>query len=92
MNKEQMKTAEIEQEKQVPLQLKLLHNDLDELDTAVAILRDKLSPVLGDDLLSANDPEEDQDLVPLAAQIRGLDRRLRITLSVVRYFSEACQL
>lgn len=96
MNKIQMESAEIEQEKQIPDQLKILDNDLNELDSAIAILRDKLSPVLRDDLISVNDSvndtEEDQDLVPLAAQIRVFDRRLRIALSAVRYFSKACQL
>ncbi len=87
MNKEKQ-----EQDKQVPVQLKILGNDLDELDSAIAILRDKLSTVLRDDLGSINDTEEDQDLVSLAAQIRGIDRRVRIVLSTVRYFSEACQL
>lgn len=90
--KQIIKMEPVEQKKQVPLQLDVLCNDLDELETAIAILRDKLSPVLGDELRSVSDTEEDQDLVPLAARIRGVDRRLRIMLSTVRYFSEACQL
>lgn len=90
MSKVQM--ASVEQEKQVSCQLKILSNDLDELDSAIAILRDKLLPVLTAELVSISDTEKDQDLVPLAAQIRGIDRRLRIALSTVRYFSEACQL
>ena len=90
IKQEQMETGE--KEKQVPRQLKLLDNNLNELDNAIEILRDKLSHVLNEDFLAAKDPEEDQDLVPLAAQIRGFDRRLCIMLSTVRYFSEACQL
>lgn len=95
MNIEKTKIAKqetVEEQKQVPYQLKLLCNDLDELETAIAILRDKLSRVLEDEPVSASDPKEDQNLVPLAAQIKGIDCRLRIMLSTVRYFSEACQL
>lgn len=88
-------TAET-REREIPHQMSDIQDVLERLDNASSVLRDKLIPILKDDLVSSKDTETDasaeKSLVPLASELKLIRRHVNKILSTIMYLTEACEL
>lgn len=81
-------------EREVPRQMGDIQEALEKLDNASRVLRDKLAPILKDNLVSPKDTgtKDKESLVPLANDLREFYHRINNILSTIGYLSEACEL
>lgn len=81
-------------ERQVLRYTGMIRDDLEQIYNSVSILRDNLTPVLKEDLLSSdsNKEEEEEKLVPFACDLRDFHRRMKNILSTINYMNEALEL
>ena len=90
-----MSDTKAERERQIPRQIVDIQEALEKLDDASCVLRDKLAPILKDDLISPNKDAEAKDeksLVPLATELRLICHRVNNILSTIQYLTEAREL
>lgn len=87
-------TEEREREREIPHQMGDIQEALEKLDNASCVLRDKLVPILKDNLVSPKDTgtKNEDPLVPLATDLREICHRINNILSTIGYLSEACEL
>lgn len=86
-------TTEI-REREIPHQMGDIQDALEKLNNASCVLRDKLAPILKDNLVSPKDTEtkDKESLVPLATDLREFCHHINNILSIIGYLSEACEL
>lgn len=88
----EMKEGKV-RERQVPLYMGMIRENLEQTEKSLSVLRDSLGLVLKDQLptVSENSTEE-ENLVPFACDLRDFHQRMEIIVDTINYMNKALEL